>query len=82
MPDAVQALVKVSDLEGGLKVISQHNVRNALYNLKLNIGRNPRGIHRMTPGEPLHMADLRLFKYGLEGFYICLGMNKKKEGAL
>jgi hypothetical protein len=64
MPDAVQSLVKVDDLEG-LKAISQRNVRNAFYNPKLNIGWNSQGIHRITPGEPLHMVDLGLFKYGL-----------------
>jgi hypothetical protein len=33
----------------------------------------------MTPGEPLHVVDLGLFKYGLEGFFICLGMNTKSK---
>ena len=33
----------------------------------------------MTPGEPLHVVDLVLFKYGLEGFFICLGMNPKSK---
>jgi hypothetical protein len=86
MPDAVQALVKVNDVKG-LKVISQPHVQNTLYIPKFNIGRNPQGIHGMTPGEPLHMVDLGLFKYGLEGlfkyglegFYICLGMNPKSK---
>ncbi len=78
MPNAVQALVKANDLEG-LKVISQHNVRNAFYHPDLNIGVNPRGIHGMTPGEPLHVVDLGLFKYGLEGFFICLGQNPKSK---
>jgi hypothetical protein len=34
----------------------------------------------MTPGgEPLHVVDLGLFKYGLEGFFIYLGMNPKSK---
>lgn len=78
MPNAVQALVKANDLDG-LKVISQHHVRNAFYHPNLNIGVNPRGIHGMTPGEPLHVVDLGLFKYGLEGFFICLGQNPKSK---
>jgi hypothetical protein len=78
-PEDVQALVKADD-HVGLKAISQHHIRNAFYNPKLNIGLNPRGIHGMTPGEPLHVVDLGLFKYGLEGFFICLGMNPKSKG--
>jgi hypothetical protein len=54
-------------------------LKNAFYNSKLDIGRYPRGIHGMTPGEPLHVVDLGLFKYGLEGFFICLGMNPKSK---
>jgi hypothetical protein len=34
----------------------------------------------MTPGEPLlHVVDLGLFKYRLEGFYLRLGMNPKSK---
>ncbi len=77
-PDVVHALVLSNDLER-LKAMSQHPLKNAFYNTKLDIGRNPRGIHGMTPGEPLHVVDLGLFKYGLEGFFICLGMNPKSK---
>jgi hypothetical protein len=59
--------------------MSQHPLKNAFYKSKLDIGRNPHGIHGMTPGEPLHIVDLGLFKYGLEGFFICLGMNPKSK---
>ncbi len=79
MPDAVHALVVAKDVDG-LKAISQHDLKNAFYNPKLDIGGNPRGIHGMTPCEPLHLVDLGLFKYALEGFYICLGMNLKSKG--
>ncbi|WP_288992766.1 hypothetical protein, partial [uncultured Marinobacter sp.] len=48
-PDVVHALVVSNDLER-LKAISQHHLTNAFYNSKLDIGRNPRGIHGMTPG--------------------------------
>ena len=34
----------------------------------------------MTPCQPLHVVDLGLFKYTLEEFYICLGMNLKSKG--
>ncbi len=78
MPDAVHSLVASNDVEG-LKAMSQHLLTNAFYNPKLDIGHNPRGIHGMTPGEPLHVVDLGLFKYGLEGFFICLGMNPKSK---
>jgi hypothetical protein len=64
-PDVVHSLVVSNDLEG-LKAMSQHPLKNAFYNSKLNIGRNPRGIHGTTPGEPLHVVDVGLFKYGLE----------------
>jgi hypothetical protein len=77
-PDVVHSLVVSDDLEG-LKAMSQHPLKNAFYNSKLDIGCNPRGIHGMTPGEPLHVVDLGLFKYGLEGFFICLGMNPKSK---
>jgi hypothetical protein len=56
-PDVVHSLVVSNDLEG-LKAMSQHPLKNAFYNSKLDIGRNPRGIHGMTPGEPLHFIDL------------------------
>jgi hypothetical protein len=81
-PDVVHSLVVSKDLEG-LKAMSQQPLKNAFYNSKLDIGRNPRGIHGMTPGEPLHVVDLGLFKYGLETFFICfficLGMNPESK---
>jgi hypothetical protein len=77
-PDVVHSLVVSNDLEG-LKAMSQHPLKNAFYNPKLDIGQKPRGIHGMTPGKPLHVLDLGLFKYGLEGFFICLGMNPKSK---
>jgi hypothetical protein len=78
LPDDVHALVQ-SDDHVGLEAISQHHVCNAFYNPNLNIGLNPRGIHGMTPREPLHVVDLGLFEYGLEGFFICLEMNPKSK---
>jgi hypothetical protein len=77
-PDVVHSLVVSNDLEG-LKSMSQHPLKNAFYNSKLDIGRNPRGIHGMTRGEPLHVVDLDLFQYGSEGFFICLDMNPKSK---
>jgi hypothetical protein len=65
----VHSLLVSNDMEG-LKAISQHHLNNASYNSTLDIGRNSRGMHGMTAGEPLHVVDLGLFKYGLEGFFI------------
>jgi hypothetical protein len=72
----VHALVVSNDLER-LKAMSQHHLKNAFYNSKLNIGWNPRGMNGMIPGEPLHVVDLGLFKYYLEVFFICLGIIPK-----
>jgi hypothetical protein len=68
LSDDVHALIQPDD-HVGLKAISQHHVCNAFYNPKL--------IHGMTPGEPLQVVNLGLFKYRLEGFFICVGMNPK-----
>ena len=74
-PDVVHSLVLSNDLEW-LKAMSQHPLKNAFYNPNLDIGQNPHGIHGITPGGPLHVVDLDLFKYELESFFICLGKSK------
>ena len=74
MPGDVSKLVEAKDLDG-LKAISQHYVQNAYYNPLLCLGGIPRGIHGMTPGEPLHVIDLGIFKYLIESFCIAMGMN-------
>jgi hypothetical protein len=63
-PDVVHSLVVSNDLERS-KAMSQHHLKNVFYNSKLDIGWNPRGMHGMTPGKPLHVVDLGLFNYGL-----------------
>ena len=79
LPTEVTVLVEANDV-AGLKNISQHGVRNAFYNSRLDVGGNIRGIHGMTPGEPLHVVDLGILGYSLEGFYVSLGMNPTNKG--
>jgi hypothetical protein len=50
-----------------LKVLGQHYVKNAFYNL--DFGENPGGIHTATPIEMLHGLELGLFQYALRGFF-------------
>jgi hypothetical protein len=71
LPEQVQSVIDVNDNEG-LKIISQHPIRNAFYQ-DICLGGNTRGIHGMTPGEPLHVLELGLFKLLIEGFFVNLG---------
>ena len=71
LPDEISGLLATGDL-AGLKNISQHPVRNAFYN-GVCLGGNQRSIHGMTPAEPLHLLELGLFKYAVEGFCVALG---------
>ena len=43
------------------------------------LGGNVRGIHGMSPGEPLHVLELGLFKLAMEGFCINLGFKPKSK---
>ena len=71
LPAEIAALLAAGDFTG-LKNISQHPIRNAFYN-GVCLGGNHRGIHGMTPAEPLHLLELGLFKYAIEGFCVALG---------
>jgi hypothetical protein len=71
IPELVQSAIDANDKEG-LKVLSQHPIRNAFYE-DICLGDNKRGIHGMSPGEPLHVLELGLFKMMIEGFYLNLG---------
>jgi hypothetical protein len=71
LPAQVQGLIDANDKEG-LKSISQHPIVNAFYTA-ICLGGNLRGIHGMTPGEPLHVLELGLFKMLIEGFFVNLG---------
>jgi hypothetical protein len=71
LPAQVRCLIDAKDKEG-LRSISQHPIRNAFYT-ELCLGGNPRGIHGMTPREPLHVLELGLFKIVIHGFLINLG---------
>jgi hypothetical protein len=52
--------------------LSQHPIRNTFYE-GICLGGNKRGIHGMSPGEPLHVLELGLFKMMIKGFYVNLG---------
>ncbi len=71
LPEQVQSVIDAKDKEG-LKALSQHPIQNAFYE-GICLGGNTRGIHGMSPGEPLHVLKLGLFKMMIEGFYVNLG---------
>jgi hypothetical protein len=77
LPEEITALISAGDFNG-LKNISQHPIRNAFYD-GVCMGGNRRGIHGMTPAEPLHLLELGLFKYAIEGFCVCLGYTPKSK---
>jgi hypothetical protein len=60
LPEQVQNVIDINDKEG-LKALSQHPIQIAFYEA-ICLGRNTRGIHRMSTGEPLHVLELGLFK--------------------
>jgi hypothetical protein len=64
-------VIGANDKEG-LKTPSQPPIRNTFY-LGIYLGGNKRVIHGMSPGEPLHVLELGLFKMMIEGFYVNLG---------
>jgi hypothetical protein len=71
LPELVQSVIDANDKEG-LKALSQHPIRNVFYK-GICLGGNKRGIHGMSPGEPLHVLELALFKMMIKGFYVNLG---------
>ena len=71
MPSQIEDLVNARNKQA-LQTISQHPIRNAFYH-GLCLGGNPRGIYGMTPAEPLHVLELGLFQYAVEGFCVDLG---------
>jgi hypothetical protein len=73
----VQSLIDANEL-GALKSIAKHPIRNVFY-YEICLGGNPHGIHVMTPGEPLHVLELVLFKIVIEGFCVNLGYKPKSE---
>ncbi len=77
LPSQVQNLIEDNDLDG-LKSISQHPIANAFYR-GICLGGNPRGIHGMTPGEPLHVLEIGLFKIVIEGLCVNLGYKPKSK---
>jgi hypothetical protein len=66
LPEDIKALLASGNFQG-LKSISQHPIRNAFYD-GVCLGGNHHGVHGMTPVEPLHLLELGLFKYAIEGF--------------
>ena len=77
VPEDVGSLMAAGDFYG-LKQISQHPIRNAFQD-GVCLGGNPRGVHGMTPAEPLHLLELGLFKYTVEGFCVNLGYSPKSK---
>jgi hypothetical protein len=77
LPEQVSNLYAPGDVTG-LKNMLQHPICNAFYE-GVCLGGNPRGIHGMTPAEPLHLLELDLFKYTIEGFCVALGFNPKSK---
>ena len=77
IPSQIQNLVDSNNLEA-LKSISQHPIVNAFYR-GICLGGNPRGIHGMTPGEPLHVLEIGLFKIVIEGLCVNLGYKPKSK---
>ena len=77
IPDDIKTLLAADDLQG-LKNISQHPIRNAFYD-GVCLGGNRRGVHGMSPAEPLHLLELGLFKYAIEGFCVNLGYSPKSK---
>ena len=71
LPGDISALVEAGEFVG-LKNMSQQPIRDAFY-AGVCLGGNLRGIHGMTPAEPLHLLELGLFKYTIEGFCVALG---------
>jgi hypothetical protein len=70
LPELVQSVIDANDKEG-LKALSQHPIQNAFYE-GICLGGNKRGIHGMSPGEPLHVLELGLFNMMIEGFHMNL----------
>ncbi len=77
VPEDIEALLTAGDWQG-LKHISQHPIRNAFYD-GVCLGGNHRGVHGMTPAEPLHLLELGLFKYTIEGFCVNLGYSPQSK---
>jgi hypothetical protein len=78
LPSHVQNLIDTNDLDDALKSISQHPIVNAFYH-GICLGGNPHDIHGMTPGEPLHVLQIGLFKIVFEGLCINLGYKPKSK---
>jgi ribosomal protein L40E len=62
LPEQVQSVIDANDKEG-LKALSQHPIQNAFYE-GICLGGNPRGIHGISPGEPLHVLITVIFLGG------------------
>ena len=77
----IDQLVLHNDIKE-LKQMSQYNFHSAWYKLNITFGGNPRGIHGVTPSEPLHMIDLGIFKYLVEVFFQDIGPSECKIHSL
>ena len=72
LQSTIDELVDNGDIDG-LRELSHHYVKLAWSHVGVSFGGNKRGIHGVTPSEPLHMVDLGLFKYCIQAFFKDLG---------
>ena len=77
----IDSMVLRQELEE-LASMGQHNILTAWYHSGITFGGNPRGIHGVTPSEPLHQIDLGIFKYLVGVFFADLGKDKCKLHAV
>jgi hypothetical protein len=64
-------VINANDKED-LKALSQHLIQTAFYE-GICLGGNKRGIHGMSPAEPLHVLELGLFKMMIKGLCVNIG---------
>ena len=77
----IDTLVENGDMSG-LKNMSQYSFHTVWKKLGITFGGNPRGIHGVTPSEPLHMIDLGIFKYLVQVFFAVIGSKDCKLHSL
>ena len=69
---SIDQWVANNDIEN-LNNMSQYNFPTVWKTLNITFGGNVRGIHGVTPSEPLHMIDLGIFKYLVQVFFDDMG---------
>ena len=77
----IDKLVEDGDISS-LKNLSQYNFQSVWKSLGITFGGNDRGIHGVTPSEPLHMIDLGILKYLVVVFFASIGSQDSKLHSL